>query len=371
MLAVLILAFATAPVMAADLRGGTVVTIGAGEVIEEDLYIGGQEIVIDGTVNGDVVAAGTEVTVNGIINGSVIVVAQTITINGHITRGAKLGANDITINGTIDRDLIAGGTTITITSNSVVGGDCIVGTGTLLADGEIKGDIKSAAGEASINNGVGGDVVLEVDSLHIASTASIGGSLTYTSKKEADIESGAEISGPIKHIVPEPQPGFWSGVGGKVVKKILAFLMIFLIGLLLIVIAPNKMNSLAEAIVIHPWQSLGWGALLFIATPIAIVIVMITVIGIPIGLITGAVYGIALYLAQIPVALMLGLLILKRSVVTESKGIMIGALAIGLVILHLLRLIPIAGFIIALLTIVFGLGSLVVSQVRLRAESRD
>jgi hypothetical protein len=48
---------------------------------------------------------------------------------------------------------------------------------------------------------------------------------------------------------------------------------------------------------------------------------------------------------------------------------MIGALALGLVILLVLRLIPYVGGLVGLLTIVFGLGSLVVSVARSRAAA--
>jgi len=88
---------------------------------------------------------------------------------------------------------------------------------------------------------------------------------------------------------------------------------------------------------------------------------MITVIGIPVGLIALLLYGIAVYLSQIPVALLIGRLILgwNRAM---SQGSMIGALALGLFILLLLMLIPFVGWLVGLLTVAFGLGSLATSR---------
>ena len=48
---------------------------------------------------------------------------------------------------------------------------------------------------------------------------------------------------------------------------------------------------------------------------------------------------------------------------------MIGALALGLAILLVLGLIPYVGGLVMLLTIIFGLGSLVVSVARSRAKA--
>jgi hypothetical protein len=49
---------------------------------------------------------------------------------------------------------------------------------------------------------------------------------------------------------------------------------------------------------------------------------------------------------------------------------MIGALALGLVILTLLRLIPYLGFWIGLAVVLFGLGAVLVSETTLRKESQ-
>jgi len=55
----------------------------------------------------------------------------------------------------------------------------------------------------------------------------------------------------------------------------------------------------------------------------------------------------------------------------EGKAIMVGALALGLVILRLLRLIPYLGFFIGLAVILFGLGAVVASERKRRAEARE
>ncbi|MCK4331752.1 MAG: hypothetical protein KAW81_04245, partial [Dehalococcoidia bacterium] len=48
----------SAPVLAADLRSGDTITVASGEVVDDDLYIAGESIVIDGTISGDLWAVG-------------------------------------------------------------------------------------------------------------------------------------------------------------------------------------------------------------------------------------------------------------------------------------------------------------------------
>ncbi|MGE5073790.1 MAG: hypothetical protein ACM3MF_10205, partial [Anaerolineae bacterium] len=66
------------PAYAFDGRGGDKVVIPAGQVINDDLYAGANEVVLDGTVNGDAVAFGKLVTVNGTVNGDLITAAQAV-----------------------------------------------------------------------------------------------------------------------------------------------------------------------------------------------------------------------------------------------------------------------------------------------------
>jgi hypothetical protein len=57
------------PVEAAEFRSGIEVVIGAEEVLKDDVYVVASRIVVDGTVDGDLLAAGESIAVNGAVNG--------------------------------------------------------------------------------------------------------------------------------------------------------------------------------------------------------------------------------------------------------------------------------------------------------------
>ena len=114
--------------------------------------------------------------------------------------------------------------------------------------------------------------------------------------------------------------------------------------------------------------SLGWGAAIIFATPVAAIIVCITVVGIPVGLIALVLYAIAIYISQVFVGLLIGQLIIGRFRGVESKAMMIGALALGLFILTLLQWIPFIGFWVGLAVALFGVGAMAVSEIRRRNE---
>lgn len=371
----LLMIFTAMPVFAFDGRSGNIVTVPGGEVITDDLYVGANTVIIDGTINGDLWAAGNGISINGIVNGSVMAAGRIVNINGDIGHAVRAAGETINISGDVDGDVMVGGSQVNIASKAKVGGDLLLGAGNARIDGLIEGIIKGGGEGVTISGEVRGNVDLNVESLTILPTANIQGNLTYTSKEEADIQSGAQIGGVTTHNLPKVKEErakvfpfvLFSGIGGKVT----GFLMALIVGLVIILLAPRRLTSIAESIRTRPGPSAGWGALILFATPIAAIIVCITIIGIPLGIIVLALWGIAIYLAQIPVGLFIGRWIIGHFRGVESKAIMVGALALGLVILRLLRLIPHLGFFIGLAIILFGLGAVIVSLRRRRAEAKE
>jgi len=365
LLAILLMTFTTVAVLAFDVRSGDIITVASGEVIDSDLYVAGGTIIIDGTINGDLIAAGKIIRVNGPVNGSIIAIGGTVNINGEVTHAVRVLGETMNISGTIGRDLLVAGGEVSLASTAEIGSDLLLGAGTALIDGLIKGDINSG-----------------VESLTIASTSSIQGKLTYISENEANIQSGAQIMGPITHKLPDVKeriavgthqlPGLKerltpAGLWGKVI----GFLMSLVLGIIIILLAPRRVKAVTESIRTRPWASLGWGAIILIFTPIAALIVCITIIGLPLGLITLVLYSIAICLTQLFAGLLIGQLVIGSSKRVETKAALVGAMALGLAILSLLKLIPYLDNVIGLATVLFGLGAILVSERKLRAEAQN
>jgi len=371
----LLMTLTAAPILAFDARGAVAITVPSGEVVDDDLYVAAESITIDGIVNGDLWAAANTITVNGIVNGSVMAAGNKININGDVTHAVRAVGETININGSVGGDVLAGCGKLNIASTTEIGGDLVFGADIARIDGHIEGYIKGSGSEVTISNGVGGNVELEVESLTILSTANIGGDLTYTSEEEADIQSGAQITGATNHKVPEVKEDgaeiFPFAPFSGVLAKVMSFLMAFVAGLIIIFLAPRRLTSIVDAIGSRPGPSAGWGALIVFVTPIAALLVCLTIIGVSAGVIALALYGIGLYLAQIPVGLFIGRWIIGRFRVVESKAAMVGALAVGLVILKLLSLIPYFGFVVGLAIVIFGLGAVVAAERKRRAEAKE
>jgi cytoskeletal protein CcmA (bactofilin family) len=365
-----------APVLAFDAREGDTVAVGPGEVINEDLYLAGRTVTSNGVVNADIFAAGQTVTVGGQIANGATLAGQMIMLNADVGHGARLGGANIDVSGTIGRDLMAAGATVTIAEGAVVKGDLVCGAGTAFIRGDVKGDVWGGAEELIIEGSVGGNVNVGVSTLTIRPGATIAGNLNYAAPSESTIPAGA-VKGTVtftQQVQDQAEEGARRGLGALaplaffagITWKVIAYLMAFITGLVLIVISPRRMSGAAASIRNETGAAAGYGALALFVVPIAAIVVCITIIGTPLGAISLLLWGILLYLSQLPVALFFGHLVLGRNKPLEGNGFMIGALALGLLLLTLVRAIPLVGLFVGLAMALFGMGAFVVGERRLR-----
>ena len=371
-----ILAFV--PAYAADVRTGQNINVAAGEVVNDDLYLAGSDITINGTVTGDVVAAGNRVVINGDVGGSVIIMSGTVTINGHVGNSVRAGVASIEINNKVNNDVVVLGGTVEITSAGSVGRDLLANAGVVTVDATVARNILCNGNRLVIGNTVGGNVQANVTELRLETTANIAGDLNYTSVNEASIASGAVIHGLTKHIVPEQtQPPSISGQAiaaalGAIASAVVAFLLALVIiitiiqfaaalltGIVVILLAGKQASGVIATLRSQPWPCLGWGALITVLTPIAAGVLFATIIGIPVALAGMALYLIALYLGHLVTAIFLGRWILRQPASENSAGHLIGALALGLLLVYVVGLIPGIGAISDLAVGLFGFGAII------------
>ena len=126
-----------------------------------------------------------------------------------------------------------------------------------------------------------------------------------------------------------------------------------ILGLLFVLLFPRAADATAAA-GRRFWPTLGWGALIGIVGPILAVLVLVTIVGIPLGLGTLSALNVLAPLGYVASSLILGRVMVKGT----SMGSRIGAFFAGFGILRVAALIPGIGFIVWFLVCIYGLGAL-------------
>jgi hypothetical protein len=329
--------------------------------IEHGFWKTGNMIDISGTVEKDVYVAGNVVTIDGHVKGDVIGFANTVRISGIVDGNVRMAAQTIDINGTVGKSVTVAGQTVTMGPNATVGGEFHAAASLIDLNGIINGNTSVASARTTISKEINGFVWVNGD-LAIRDAAKISGDVTYTSANQATIAASAVVGGKVTQ--QQPKDGMAErprvNVAGAIWGWLVAFGAAQAVGWILVLCAPKLFVAAQEQVQKKFWWMLGLGFMLLVVVPIASIIVMVTIVGFPLGLITLLLYGILLYLAQIFVAVGLGG---KLSTWFKWEHTPLGVqMLTGMVVISLLRVIPVVGGLVSLVVVCVGLAAAVVAM---------
>jgi cytoskeletal protein CcmA (bactofilin family) len=357
LLCLVIFLLAALSASAMEIRTGDRITVAADEVISDDLLALGQSVTIDGTVEGDVIAMGYKVAVGGEVGGSVMAAGRFVSLPGKVGGSARLGGNTVIVSGEVGRNLAAAGEVVSVEQSAKVGSDVHLGAANMEVAGQIGRNATLAGANIALSAVVAGDVKTEADRFALEPGANIAGNLIYRTPRETAIPAGASVAGETIHLLPkmrvksEPRSPVW------LLFPLWKGLALLVTGIVLLAISRRRIMDAVNAVSQPAWKSLLFGFMVLVATPFAVVLLCITILGLPLGLLLGLAWMAALIISGIPVAISLGRWLLQKLQKGRAASPYVSLFA-GLVIICLLAQIPYAGWVIRLLVLFFGMGAL-------------
>ena len=358
-----------APAGAQGAEAGLDVTVPSGEVREGDLYAAAEVVRVDGRLAGDLVALGQRVLVDGEVDGDLIAAGRAIDLRGPVGDATRVAGDQLTFSSAIDGDLVAAGNRLQLLEDAVVRGR-LMATGSIVeVEGTVEEDLRVAAGEIIVRGTVRGDARVMADRLELAPGARIDGDLDYRTRTPLSAEEAARVGGAVRHREPVHDEDSDRSWVGRVFRSWFWGWQLgsaLLIGLLAVALSPRVVQQLVSAIAGETTLGalLGFGA--FLIVPIATVVVMLTVVGVPLGLIVMLLFGAALYLAKLPAAAWVGERLLANAGRPDPSPY--AAMAIGVLVLYLLFAVPWLGGLCWLAATWLGLGAMVLTGRRYLAE---
>jgi cytoskeletal protein CcmA (bactofilin family) len=332
--------------------GDNRVLIPSGETLEDSLFATGETVRIDGVVDGDLIAFAQRIEIRGTVKGSALLWAQNVEVRGEVS-GTLLGvAQNVTVAGTVGRNVIAAAQNVRVDRTALVSGDLVGFGASVTADGTIARGVRAFSGTAAIAGGVGRDIDFYGGELRVEDSADIRGSVRARVRDEDNVHvaAGAKVGGTVDKRLEEPPPP--ASPVGRILWEGLWFAAALLTGWLLWRMAPRFVEGPARNLE-TPWQALGMGFVILVAAPVALILLAITLIGLPMALMGGALYLAAAYLSRIVVAVWLGRRVMARFG-GDSHAVM---LLVGLMILGFAFAIPVLGWLAKLLVTCIGLGA--------------
>ena len=329
--------------------------------IASDLYAFGGGVDVGADVNGDLIAGGGRVITSHRVQGDLIVGAGSVVVGGLIEKSVRAAGGAVTIAGRVARNVNIAAGSITIAPEAMVDGSAQLVGGEVRVEGTIGRKLRVAGAVVVLSGEVAGNVEVVAQEIDVLPTARIKGKLVYWSPRPARIDSQAVISGRVTHNLPE-LPSRIARTGTAVVTLSRA---LFMAGLTVIAVAlflafPRFTVLASRTVGSDPLKSLGLGLLLFAAIPVLAILSMITILGIPFGLLLFVGFSIALLVGFVLVAFYLGdvgaqAFMGKRS---KKRVVRVAFLILALGMLLLGRQIPVIGAILIVGAVLLGLGGM-------------
>jgi cytoskeletal protein CcmA (bactofilin family) len=315
-------------------------------------------------MDGDVVVAGRDIRIAESVTGDILAAGWHVDLSAPASDDVRMAGGEVTLNAPVRGDVTVAGGDIVIGPKTTVTGRAWLSGGTVTVSGVFERDLRIAAQNVTIGGEVREPLFIIAENVTIDPTARLLGSVTYKSPAPATIAPGATIGGPVKHeLIAKRDVEKARGV--PLVSSFFFTSHLLLVGLLVIWFVPNAADRVTAALRERPWQSLLVGFVLLVTVPVAAVILIFSILGLPLGLALGALYATAIFLAVLRTAFYVGEAeahAFKRALAIRRDHAL--WLVAGVVTLAVLRGIPLLGAGVMFFSVLFGLGALALAEFR-------
>ena len=312
----------------------------------------GDSVKFNDTVVGDSAIAGNSVDFGGVIDGIGFILGSTVDLKGDIEYGFVAGAS-VKVSGDIEKSLYVVGSSIDFLKDSKVGRDVFVFGDSVNINGTLARDVKIYSNSVVIgkNAVIDGDVLLEASSITVNDGANIKGTLKYNEDATVSIGKNANISKTLTFKDKSDNKVSTTEVLTSTLNMIIVFLVItILLSKVVDRVYDDTMNK-----PVRKWfKDMGIGFITLVCLPLICLFLLVSNIGISLGLILGVLYAICVYLSFVLSGYVLGNLLFGKIMRLSANKYFAGI--VGIIGLKVIGLIPVFGTFVYFIALILGLG---------------
>jgi cytoskeletal protein CcmA (bactofilin family) len=260
----------------------------------------------------------------------------------------------------LNGNLIVLGGSVDLQQDSVLNGNILLAGGSLQVDGKVTGNILATGGSINLASSavVSGDISTLGATLNRAPGAQVFGNINNGLSGPAEITVPGNIQVPNTILHTEVN---------IIVQTFLFFLRAFLwaaLAILVVLFLPRQVDQVSQAAVAQPLISAGLGVLTAVILPLVLVLVAITIIGIPVSLLGVLALVVTWAFGIVVLGLEVGKRLAQMLKVDLAVPVMAGAgtFILVLVMNGIKVAIPCIGWIFAALIGCLGLGAVLLTR---------
>lgn len=292
---------------------------------------------------------------NRIVRGTVIAIFASL--GAAMLAAAPAGAQPRS-DGTAAGDQVVLHGSLVVPEGETVGA-AVIFDGPATVDGTVTKSLVVFNGDVEISGTVRNDVVVFNGHVVLHPGARVQGNLV--TRQAATIEPGATVDGSEQRVATKFDFGDL-GLASRYAWWLAYSVSTLILGLLLLVFAPGLDLALARAARERMGASVGFGALCFFLLPVVAVLLLVTLVGLPLGLFLLLGLGLVYTVGYVVAAHAIGRLVLRRS---PSRYVVFLA---GWGIVRAIGLIPFLGGTVWVIAAALGLGISLMASRGIRGE---
>lgn len=360
------LAFIAAPAARADEERPSALVV---RTMGSDTFVAGEAPRVAQAVKGDLVATGGDLRIAAPVAGDVIAAGGAVSLEAPAGQDLYAAGCRMNLAGDIARNARVVGCNASLGPQARIGGNASFAAGRVEVLGSIGGYLQAASGKVLIDGAVAGDVDVAAGALELGPRARIGGKLRYRGGEPLKQDPAAQVQGGIERLEMPPRHKERERGAGRVALGVWT-LGLMVLAAVLVAALPGVSARVLESARTRPGWSLLAGFVALATIPVAVVVLLATVIGIPLALLALIDYVALLLVGYVAGGAALGDAALRRWLAARAahRGWRALFAALGVLAIGILALIPWLGGLIAFLALLAGMGALVL-QLKPRAAA--
>lgn len=325
----------------------------------DNYYAAGPHVEIDRPMDGDVVVAGRTIAIGQAVGGDILAAGWQVTIVAPANDDVRVAAGSASIDAPVAGDLTVAGGDVTTGTRAHVSGRAWLTGDVVRVNGTFDRELQIAGRSVVIGGEIRQPLRIVAEQLEVQPGARLLAPVSYRGVTPAAVAPGAEVRSPIA-FEPIERREAQNARAWPAFSTLLFVAHLLIVGMLVVYFAPKFESSVVTALRGHPWQSLLAGFALLVSVPVAALLLVLSVFGLPLGLALGMVYAMALFAGVLATAFYVGDLEarLVKAAPPSTPGQHALLLLAGVVTLALLRVL--LGGVVLFASVLVGLGALTV-----------
>ena len=349
----------------------------AGLTFGGDQYLAGESVAMRSAVAHDAFMVGREVDLAAAVSGTAHLAGFNVDVAAPVAGNLYAGGFNVAVSAPVTGSVNAVGNNVSLKSGASIGGNARLAGATVTLAGPVAGSALISAQTLTLDAAVTQDLSFYGEKLIFAPGAKVSGNVLIQAPNPIEVPASVAPADHVKFqqisnpdyvsqagraagtMVGSYWPALWAAAVG--------WLLLLVVGIAFIALAPRTVGAQEAASASRPFRNFGFGILTLAALLGLVPVAAMTLVGIVLLPFIFILIAVAWGLAYLSGIYLVGQRIARAFMPVDSNAKRVAVFAASLIVVGLLSTIPMLGWLIGFVLMLFGLGTMTAARLDRRS----